>query len=158
MAAIIYDTFLVLPVIMASVVLVMGIRTLLVGAPAQDTIAPLDADAVRLVALLTIYGFFSWFWLKNGQTLGMQAWRLKLVRLDDGDLTFKDALLRCIAASFSVACLGLGYLWRWIDRDGLYWHDRLSSTRLTLIPAQEKSANRKLTAASTGPEQQQQAE
>ena len=81
LAALTYDILLVLPLIMACVALVMGIRTLLGLGPADDGTVQLDANLVRLLALLTTMAFFCWFWLKNGQTLGMQAWRIKLVTM-----------------------------------------------------------------------------
>ena len=68
LAALLYDTLLVLPLIMLSVALFLGLRTLLLGPPAENTVVQLDANLVRLVALLTIVGFYSGFWLKNGQT------------------------------------------------------------------------------------------
>lgn len=152
LAAMLYDTLLVLPLIMASVFLFMGLRSLVLGAPEQDTIAPLDASVVQLIALLTLFGFFSGFWLKSGQTLGMQAWRLKLVCTDGGKPGLKEALLRCLTATLSAACLGLGYLWCIIDRDGLYWHDRLSGTQLALLPRRDKNTGDTGT-ASAGPAQ-----
>jgi uncharacterized RDD family membrane protein YckC len=73
LAAMVYDTLLVLPLIMASVALFLGGRTLLIGSPGEGEVVQLNAYLVRLVALLTVFGFFCWFWIKNGQTLGMQA-------------------------------------------------------------------------------------
>ena len=139
LAAMIYDTLLVLPIIMASVAVFMGVRTLLVGSPAADTVVQLDANLVRLVALSTLIGFFCWFWIKNGQTLGMQAWRIKLVDFKGEQPTAKQSLLRCLGALLSGACLGLGYLWCLVDRNGRYWHDYISGTELMLLPKREKT-------------------
>lgn len=141
LTAMVYDTCLVLPLIMASVFLFMGLRTLVTGAPDQDSIAPLDANLVRLVALLTVFAFFSWFWLKSGQTLGMQAWRIKLVSdQEGGEPGLKQALQRCLGATLSAACLGLGYWWCLVDRRGRYWHDHLSGTHLVLLPKRDSAA------------------
>ena len=89
---------------------------------------------VSLVALAV--AFFGWFWTRRGQTLGMMAWRLKVVRSDGSSLTWADTLKRLAAALVSWAALGLGYLWIWIDREGLAWHDRWTHTRVIVLPKQ----------------------
>lgn len=128
---------------MIAVTLVMGVRTLLGIGPADDGTVQLNANLVRFVALLTAMAFFGWFWLKNGQTLGMQAWRIKLVGFDDAQPTASKIAIRCLGAALSAACLGLGYLWCLIDSNGRYWHDYLSRTELVLLPKQQKSRNKK---------------
>ncbi|WP_078120349.1 RDD family protein [Thiosocius teredinicola] len=77
--------------------------------------------------------FFSWFWTHGGQTLGMRAWRLKVVADDGQTLTMKQALIRYLGACLSLLAAGLGYLWVLIDKQGLAWHDHLSRTRLVII-------------------------
>ena len=139
LAAIVYDTLLVLPLIMVSVAVFLGLRSLLVATPETDGVAPLDAGLVRLVALLTVMAFYSAFWLKSGQTLGMQAWRIKLVTHAGGAPDARQAILRCLGALVSAACLGLGFLWCLVDRRGRYWHDYLSDTELVLLPKKSKA-------------------
>jgi uncharacterized RDD family membrane protein YckC len=78
-------------------------------------------------------GFHILFWTRGGQTLGMRAWRLKVLRDDGQPLTIQDALLRYVAAILSWAALGLGFLWILVDSDGLAWHDRISKTRLVIL-------------------------
>lgn len=87
----------------------------------------------RLYLLAIILGYFTWPWVKGGQTLGMRIWRLRVVRLDGSGLRPRDALLRFAAALLSWAALGLGFLWAWLDPEGLAWHDRLSGTRLVSV-------------------------
>lgn len=139
LAALIYDTLLVIPLIMVSVGLFLGLRILLLGAPEQNTVVQLDANLVRLVALLTAMAFYCWFWLRNGQTLGMQAWRIRLVSSDDNPLNYRQVLKRCLGAVLSAGCAGLGYLWCLVDKRGRYWHDYLSGTELVLVPKREKA-------------------
>ena len=134
-----YDTLLVLPLIMICVALVMGVRSLLGLGPADDGTVQLNANLVQFIAVLTAVLFFGWFWLKNGQTLGMQAWRIKLVGFDGAPPSVRQIIIRCLAATLSAACLGLGYLWCLFDRNGRYWHDYLSRTELVLVPRKEKS-------------------
>lgn len=73
--------------------------------------------------------FFCVFWTR-GETLGMRAWKLRIVALDGRPPGWGAALLRFAAACVSVAALGLGFAWVLVDRDRLAWHDRWSGTRL----------------------------
>ncbi len=84
----------------------------------------------RLGLLGLAMAFFCGFWLRAGQTLGMRAWRLVVRRKDGGELTPRDAVLRFFFALVSWGAAGLGVLWMLIDRQGLTWHDRWSSTRV----------------------------
>jgi uncharacterized RDD family membrane protein YckC len=77
--------------------------------------------------------FFAWFWTHGGQTLGMRAWRLKLLDRSGAVVTWRQSLVRYAGAWLSLLAFGLGYLWVWIDRDGLAWHDRLSNTRIVML-------------------------
>jgi uncharacterized RDD family membrane protein YckC len=138
LAALLYDILLVLPLIMACVALVMGVRSLLGLGPAADGTVQLEPLLVQALALLTTMVFFSWFWLKNGQTLGMQAWRIKLLSFAGASPNLRQVVIRCLGAGLSAGCLGLGYLWCLVDRRGRYWHDWLSGTELRLLPGKKR--------------------
>jgi uncharacterized RDD family membrane protein YckC len=50
---------------------------------------------------------------------------------ENGDeISWKDALKRHLAGLLSCLTFGLGFVWIFIDPQGLAWHDRLSKTRL----------------------------
>lgn len=112
----------------------------LLGAIA-DTLARaglgIGSDGSHLLLQLYLLGspalFFGWFWTHGGQTLGMRAWRLKLLDREGAPVGWRGALIRYAAAWLSLLAFGLGYLWVWIDRDRLAWHDRLSGTRLVMV-------------------------
>ena len=140
LAALLYDVLLVLPLIMFSAFLLMGLRSLFTGEGAGELGSPaLHPTLVQLVAWLTACAFFCSFWGVGGQTLGMQAWRIKLVTTTGEKPGLKPLLLRCIGATLSAACLGLGYLWSLVDRDNRYWHDMLTGTRLVVVPKRKRS-------------------
>lgn len=138
LAALVYDILLVLPLIMTCVALVMGVRSLLGLGPADDGTVQLDANLVRVLGFLTTAVFFSGFWLKSGQTLGMQAWRIKLEAFDGSAPTVRQVALRCLGAAVSAGCLGLGYFWCLVDGHHRYWHDYLSGTELRLLPGKKQ--------------------
>lgn len=110
------------------------------------------------------YAFFGGFWTHGGQTIGMRTWRLRVVRLDGAPLDWYRALLRYLAILIPWLLLLLGsellitpvqqpetrvrqvvgvliflvalvaFLWPAFDPRRLAWHDRLSGTRLVLLP------------------------
>jgi len=95
-------------------------------------------EATRLLLRLALasvgFGFFSWFWVHGGQTVGMRTWRLRVVSRSGDAVTWGQALRRCLFALVSWAPFGLGFIWSLVDRERLTWHDRLSGTRLVLLP------------------------
>lgn len=135
LTSMIYDTLLVIALVFVVYALALGVLVQFSDGQ-QEVVGPYLG---RALIAFSVYGFFCAFWLKSGQTLGMQAWRIKLVA-DRGDKVGPGAaLLRCVGATLSAACLGLGYLWKLVDRNGRYWHDYLSGTHLVLLPKREKS-------------------
>jgi uncharacterized RDD family membrane protein YckC len=122
LAAICYDLLLLFGLLLVATSLI----TLPLGMPEGGL---LMAFQWLLFGIIPLF-FFTWFWLHGGQTLGMRAWRLKVVRMDGSQLSWGDALKRHLAALLSCLALGLGFLWILFDPERLAWHDRLSGTRL----------------------------
>ena len=133
LAAMLYDLLLVVALVAVVNALALGVVVWVTAGEQQV----LNAHLVQFLTALSVAGFFSMFWLHGGQTLGMQAWRIKLVDFQGGPPTPGKSLLRCLGALLSVACLGLGYLWCLVDRNNRYWHDYLSGTELILLPKQD---------------------
>jgi uncharacterized RDD family membrane protein YckC len=73
-------------------------------------------------------------WKRGGQTLGMRPWRLTVSDSQGAPPTTRALWLRYAVASLSLFAIGLGFLWAWVDRQGLTWHDRASGTRLQRLP------------------------
>jgi uncharacterized RDD family membrane protein YckC len=63
-------------------------------------------------------------------TLGMRAWKIRLVRTDGGPVSWPACLLRFMVALVSVSALGLGILWALADIDKRCWHDLAARTLL----------------------------
>lgn len=129
-AAIVYDSLLVIALVAVVNALALGMLVQISGGQ-QNVLPPL---CVQLLTAASLCSFFCLFWRKRGQTLGMQAWRIQLVDANGQPPGIGKGLLRCIGATFSIACLGLGYLWRLVDRKQRYWHDYFSQTELILLP------------------------
>lgn len=136
LAALVYDTLLLMAISMGYYGLAVLINVLIQGAP--ETGQKINWGHWSFViftgwiALLSY--FYCYFWRKSGQTLGMRAWRMKLIGLDANPVNNEQCLIRCVTAPFSLFFLGAGYFWRWLDPKKLTLHDRLSKTQVILLP------------------------
>ncbi len=86
------------------------------------------------LVLLVCAVFYAGFWCRGGQTLGMRSWRLRVEKIDGTPLDPATATLRFAAALLSVLPAGLGLLWILVDPEQRAWHDRLTGTRVVLLP------------------------
>ena len=84
--------------------------------------------------VLVSYFFYVWFWTHGGQTLGLKAWKLKILTENGQPITWMQASIRFISAMLSWSVLGLGFIWVLIDKDNRTWHDRLSRTAVFFAP------------------------
>jgi uncharacterized RDD family membrane protein YckC len=82
--------------------------------------------------------FFCGFWVHGGQTLGMRAWRIRVMRDDGSGLTWTRALARFAAAAVALLPAGLGLWWSAFDPAKRGWHDRLTGTRVVRAAAARK--------------------
>lgn len=85
-------------------------------------------------------GYFVISWTRGGQTIGMRAWRLRVVRTDGMRVEWPRALLRFGVALISLAALGIGFLWSLFDSQKRTWHDMAAGTRLVRLRAGDGSA------------------
>ena len=158
--AMVYDLFLIIPLLMVTSAVLVAIH------------GPTETAAVRTVpawqqwslACVALIGFYGTFWRQKGQTLGMQAWRVKLVPSGTSTtVTWGQVAGRVIVASmpfilglmpylvFDVNDAGAwiyittaviascGFLWRFCNEDRLYLHDLMTCTELRLTPPRRKS-------------------
>ena len=116
----------------AILLIVVSLPLPLIPEPVRET--ALGRGVTTMYLLAVAFAFYGWFWTHGGQTLGMRAWRLQVVRTWGGALSWRHALLRYSAAMVSWAVLGLGFLWVALSRRRLAWHDRWSGTRLLVLP------------------------
>ena len=122
LAALVYDALLlagILLVFTLIVVLARGARAI------EPQTWWFDASLLAIVVLFSIG-----FWTHGGQTLGMRAWRIRVVSRDGGPVSRAQAIARFVAGWLSALPAGLGYWWSLWDAQGLCWHDRLSRTRV----------------------------
>lgn len=132
LAALVYDLVLLLGILMLALTIVVVPYDMLFAEPFPHR-DPWHRLALQLYLLVCIGGFFGFFWVRGGQTLGMRTWHFRLVRDDGSGLRPRDALLRLVWAMVCLAPAGAGFLWILADRDGLAWYDRLTHTRPVMV-------------------------
>jgi uncharacterized RDD family membrane protein YckC len=119
LAAMLYDSFLILAILFAATVFALILNK---GEAIESN------PVFSLYLVLVIFLFYSWFWSKCGQTLGMRAWKIQIINDYGRNPAWQVCILRLVFAIFSMACLGLGYWWR-LSKP-YTWHDKLSQTRI----------------------------
>jgi len=84
-----------------------------------------------LVYLLTVsFLFYGWFWTHGGQTLGLKAWKIRLLSDNLKPVTWYQALIRFMVSILSSGLFGIGFFWVFVDKNHRCWHDIASKTRL----------------------------
>lgn len=127
LAAIFYDAWLIAALWLIGATIDFAVQSAL-GTADSPVRRPLET-----FILASPFLFYGWFWTHGGQTLGMRAWRMKLLDEHGRPVTWRRSVVRVAAAFVSALALGLGYLWMLGDRQHLTWHDRWSGTRLVLL-------------------------
>jgi uncharacterized RDD family membrane protein YckC len=125
-ACMLYESILVFAILFVAGVVYRA----LMGDPHSD----FEQHLFFMYSWLIIGVYFVYCWVKSGQTLAMQTWRIQLLRLDGNPLSLGQAVRRYVIASFSLMFFGLGFLWAIFDREGLYLHDRFTGSHLFELP------------------------
>src|SRR5438105_8806637 len=88
-----------------------------------DLVAQLTGDLLGLA-------YFLWFWSSHGagQTPGMRALRLRVIRTDGTYMSVGRAFLRNVGFGISALVLGIGLFWVAFDRNKQGWHDKMADT------------------------------
>ncbi|PCJ22902.1 MAG: hypothetical protein COA96_13160 [SAR86 cluster bacterium] len=136
LAALLYDGFLVTAVwMLIGFVLQLftgaGTSTLVDGVVHTDPI--MDAILFPLM-VASSGGFYILFWTHSGQTLGMIAWNIKVESNDGGLISITQGVIRFLAAWPAFFMFGLGYLWIYIDSNGDAAHDKISNSKVVVLP------------------------
>lgn len=115
--AFLYDSFLLLALFFA----VTTVALFLNNGQAIESIA-------YKFLLIPVAGmFYIGFWIRGGQTLGMRAWRIKVVNNDAKFLGWKQCVLRFV---LGVLSFGVTYFYMLFNKRGDALHDMLSRTHI----------------------------
>lgn len=80
--------------------------------------------------LIAFIGYFIYFWTKDGQTLGMKMFNIRVVKTDGSPITVGSAIIRYVGYLVDTIVFGLpiGYIWAAFDADKQAWHDKMAGT------------------------------
>lgn len=130
LAAMLYDGFLLLAIFFAMTAIIMAIRS--VGNEGNvQAITGMERFTILFPCLFIItICFFGLFWVKSGQSLGMQTWKIELRLNDGGRISWLTTVIRCAAGLLSLAAFGLGYFIALIRKDARTLPDIMSQTTI----------------------------
>ncbi len=100
---------------------------------AEWRVLPAWPVALFLVGMKLSYA--SVFTALGGQTIGKMAAGIRVVSMDDSGVSPGAAVRRTLVSLVAVAAAGLGYLPGLVGRERRAIHDRVSGTRVVLLPA-----------------------
>jgi uncharacterized RDD family membrane protein YckC len=122
LAAIVYDSLLLIAVLFLATAILL---------PFNGGEAFTNHKIFYSLYLLTVsFCFYGWFWTHGGQTLGLRAWKTRVLNNECGVISWQQAFIRFIVAILSWGALGLGFLWIVFDKNQRSWHDMASKTEL----------------------------
>ncbi|WP_223787087.1 RDD family protein [Marinicella meishanensis] len=114
-AALLYDIFPILGIFLITSLFLVLLR-------GGDEVQP-GTIWLQLLLLIEVYLYFTYSWLKGGQTLGMRAWKLGIQ--NHHTMTWAQGTARFLVGLLSTALLGAGLWARRFDVAGLTWMDRV---------------------------------
>ncbi|MBL1263293.1 RDD family protein [Methylomicrobium sp. RS1] len=126
LAAIVYDALLLAAVLFAATAAILPFNSGHAFRPDQYFYPAYLIDVSFL--------FFGWFWTHGGQTLGMRAWKIKVLTACGKPINWRQAALRFFSALFSWLIFGIGFWWILFDKQKRSWHDHLSDTAVYFDP------------------------
>ena len=137
--ALLYDAFLLFAITLGYGGVLLLIKIIFNGIDDLETVQPgLLLQILSFVGwLASLAGYYFICWRKQGQTLGMKAWRIKLQQPDGSMATPRQCLVRTVLACLSMAVAGIGYLWCLLPSASGCLHDIYSGTEVVSL-AKEK--------------------
>ena len=115
-------------VIVAALFAFIGVFAFTVGKLSGSSHMSAQTAAIGVLGTLTVLTLLYQvlFFTLSEATPGMRYARIALCTFSD-DNPSRSSMRRRILATVLAACpLGIGFLWAWLDEDGLGWHDRIS--------------------------------
>lgn len=82
--------------------------------------------------LFVCFAYLGGCW-RHGSTLGMRAWRIRLVSGNEKTISWPRCLLRFFVGLVSLCVFGLGLAWALLDKKNRSWHDLAANTLLVKL-------------------------
>jgi uncharacterized RDD family membrane protein YckC len=142
LAAMAYDSVLVAAIWMVVAFIVLslfGVENARTVNGDVVTLDPLYKNVLFAVMVISAWAFFAWFWTHSGQTLGMQAWRIRVQNANGSPVTVVQTIIRFVGAFVSMLTVGIGYWLMLFTQDKKTLHDRLSGSEVVMVELMEKN-------------------
>jgi uncharacterized RDD family membrane protein YckC len=125
--ALLYDSILIIGIYMSYVILV----TYLNGSALESQ---LEILFLQFSFIIFIFLFYCYFWkFNNGQTLGMQVWKIKLVSSSNEEININKMVLRCaLSMIFSLVFLS-NFIFIIFNKERKTLGDYFSKTKLLKV-------------------------
>ena len=125
--ALLYDSILIIGIYMSYVILV----TYLNGSALESQ---LEILFLQFSFIIFIFLFYCYFWkFNNGQTLGMQVWKIKLVTSGNEEININKMVLRCaLSMIFSLVFLS-NFIFIIFNKERKTLGDYFSKTKLLKV-------------------------
>lgn len=130
LGSVFYDWLIVLSLLMIGGFFIVPLYSVLSGN--ESFMAGSPFFRLYVLAIITLY--FGYFWMRSGQTVGMKAWRIKLIGVENPKITAKQVIIRLIVAMPAYGFALLGLFWRFIDPHQRSWLDLTSNSCLIFLP------------------------
>lgn len=130
LGSVLYDWLIVIGLLMIGGFFVVPLYSMITGNESFEA----GSLFFRLYVLSIIGLYFGYFWTRSGQTVGMKAWRIKLIGVENPKIGAKQVLIRLLVAIPAYGLSLIGILWRFLDRQGRTWVDLTSNSQLVLLP------------------------
>ena len=134
-AALIYYAFLLFAITLAYGAVLLMIKIGFNGVDNLENIQP--NTFVQWLSLFgwlgSLAGYYFICWRKQGQTLGMKAWRLRLQQPNGSLATPRQCVHRSLLATLSFAFAGAGFMWCLVPPAKECLHDRYTGTQVVLL-------------------------
>lgn len=102
--AFIYDLFLIIPLMMLTSLIWLPFNNGVAIEPGNSLYPFMISTATILTPIL----FYTYFWSKGGQTLGMRSWRLRVVSITGNPISKRQGAARAVALILSLAFIYIG--------------------------------------------------
>lgn len=138
LAILLYDSLIILALLIAAIcVLFVSLSVINIPTPEPNNIY----FRVYLLGIILSYYHICWAYMANGQTIGMKAWKVKLINTKAqynkknhiSNLYVSQSILRLLGGLISLLCFGLGYLVMYFNKQHKTLSDLISDTQYQKI-------------------------
>ena len=105
---------------------------------------PLNFAVAGGMIMILILSYFGLFTALTSTTPGLSWMGFKIRNLQGLRPNPRESGWRAFGMVVSSSALMLGFIWAWVDGEGLTWHDRMSGTFITLAAAAPEAVDLEL--------------